>query len=194
MAENEWLDLGKSRRWQRVYHAIRDGYQADQVASLTGICLQKTINAIGKPIFKDGPPQVPLADLLDKLEHDPGGMDEIVRKCNGHDCARLFRDAALDAETRDEGVKKFMFAICDKFFDQVAMRSVTPDGKSTFRQVRSVLDQARKYLEPEITRMSQQLSVNPDRPLRRKAFSSEKNTVSIDTKSILKESLLGLRE
>lgn len=194
MAENESLDLGKSRRWQRVYHAIRDGYRADQVAGLARICLQRTINAIGKPIFKDGPPQVPLADLLGKLEHDPRGIDEIVRKCNGHDYARLFRDAALGAETREEGLKKFMFAICDKFFDQVAMQSVTPDGKNTFHQVRSVLNQTRKCLEPEVTRMSQQLSVNPDKPLRSRAFSSEKNTVSIDTKSILKESLLGLRQ
>ena len=63
MAENESLDLGRMRRWQRVYRAIGDGQSVEQTTDLAETCLRQTINAIRKPVDRGGPPQVPHGDL-----------------------------------------------------------------------------------------------------------------------------------
>ena len=193
MAENESLDLGRSRRWQRVCRAIAEGEQSHNVAALVARSLRKTVNGIRKPIYKDGLAQIPLRELVDTIERNHEGIDQIVRECEGHDYAHLFKSSTVGVYTRVDALEKYLSAICDKFFDQISMHCVKCDGKSTFGEMRSKLNQVRDHLRPDITRMAQQLSANPDKPLRPKALSIEKSIVSVDTKSILNESLLGLK-
>jgi hypothetical protein len=196
MAENEFLDLARSRRWQRVYRGVVEGRPSDQIAPLVAICLRQTINSIRKPSFAEGSPQVPLGDLLEAWEHGPEAVEQMVRKkCRGHDYARLFGEATLDTATPKEALVGFTSAICEKFFDQIAVRGAKGDGGNTFAQVRSKLNQIREYLTPEICEIAHQLSTDPGKQLRRpRPARTDAKAISLDTPSILNESLLGLQQ
>jgi hypothetical protein len=193
MAENESLDLARTRRWQRVYRAIVGGQSAEQIADLAEVCLRQTINAIHKPVDRGGPPQVPLGDLLNALECGPKEVERIVQDCKGHDFARLFQNSGLDTPCREVAAENFLLAIYDKYSDQIAMQCVQ-DGRYTFARVRLKLDQIQSTLRPGIRQLAHQLAANPNRPLRRsKSSKTETITSTINTESVLSESLLGLR-
>ncbi len=192
MAENESLDLGKSRRWRRVLDAVVDGKSAEQIASVAAESLRKTVNALHKPVFDRSSPQVPLADMLNAVLHDPCEVDRIVRRCHGHDFAYLFHDSTLGAESREDAAKKFLSAICEKYFDKIELQVVKADGQHTVGRVRSQLDQVQAHLRSDIKRFAQKLAANPNRILRRPWVSSAAKAI-INTPSILKESLLGIK-
>ena len=188
MAENEYLDIGRSHRWRRVYDAVRDGRPIDQIVRLFGACLRKVIQALRKPLFEGGPPQVPLGDLLNAFERGPGALDRVVRECRGHDFALLFRDAVYGATSRGEAMEQFLSAVCEKICDQIEHKTACPDGQRTFGRIRSTLDQVEEGLKPEISRLAGRLAANPESRLRPKG-----EHVSVpDTRSTLNESLLGL--
>lgn len=189
MAENESLDLGKARRWLRVLRALVDGKSASQIASLASVCLRQTVNALRKPAIEGGPPQVPLADLLNAIGN-PCEVERIVRQCHGHDFAYLFQDSTLNTLSREVASENFLSAICEKYCDQIEMQAVHADGQQMFARVRSQLDQVQAHLRPEINRIAQQLATNPSRSLRRPR-SCDANEIS--TQSVLGESLLGIK-
>jgi hypothetical protein len=191
MAENESLDLGKARRWHRVFRAVVDGRSAGQIASLASVCLRQTVNALRKPAFGSGPPQVPIADLLNAVG-DPCEVERLVRRCQGHDFAHLFRDSTLNTESREVAAENFLSAICEKFCDQIVMKAVQADGQHTFTRERSLLEQVQAQLGTDIKRIAQQLATNPNQILRRPRSVDAKET-AINTQSILGESLLGIK-
>lgn len=188
MAENEYLDIGKSHRWHRVYDAVRDGIPIDQVIRLFEVCLRKVIKALREPLFEGGPPQVPLGDLLNAFGRDPGALDRVVRGCRGHDFALLFRDAVYGATSRREVMEQFLSAVCEKICDQIEHKIACPDGQRTFGRIRSTLDQVEEGLKPEISRLAGQLAADPESRLTRP---KSEHILVPDTRSILKESLLG---
>jgi hypothetical protein len=188
MAENEYLDIGKSHRWHRVYDAVRDERPIDQIIGLFGVCLREVIRVLRKPLLRGGPPQVPLRDLLDAFERGPEALDRVVRKCRGHDYALLFRDASCGTRSRTEAMEQFLSAVCEKICDQIEHRSARPDGQRTFGQIRSTLNQVEEGLKPEISRLAGKLAANPESRLMRP---KGEHVLVPDTRSILKESLLG---
>ncbi len=192
MAENESLDLGKARRWCRVLNALVDGKPAGQIASLAAVCLRQTVNALRKPVVKDGPPQLPLADMLNAVVHNPREVERIVRRCHGHDFAHLFHDSTHGAGSREVAAESFLSTICEKYCDQIEIQAVKADGQHTFARVRSQLDQVQAHLRSDVKRFSQQLAADPNRTLRRTKSSSAAEA-AINTQSILKESLLGIK-
>ena len=192
MAENESLDLGKSRRWRRVLDAVVDGKSAEQIASRAAESLRKTINALHKPVFGGSSPQVPLADMFNAFEQGHYAVERIVRQCRGHDFALLFRDSTFGAESREAVATNFLSVICEKFFDQIEMHTVKADGQHTVGRVRSQLDQVQAHLRSDLKRFAQQLAANPNRKLRR-PWANTATEAIINTPSILKESLLGIK-
>lgn len=189
MAENESLDLFKTRRWQRVYDAILKGRSASQLASLTYSCLRQTISALQKRILPNGPPQVVLDDLFDAVG-DRIKMRELVRLHKGHDFAVLFHDSAICALTRENASESFLNAICDKYFDQIALLAIQNDHTQRFPRIRNQIEQAKAIMRPELENLAKQLAANPSKRLRR---SRKVESVAIDTHSLLGESLLGLK-
>lgn len=188
MAENESLDLGRSRRWRRVYIAVQDDKSAAQIAQLVISCLKLTIKALRKPAYDGGPAQMPLSDLLNAVGN-PYELEQIVRQSHGHDFARLFRDSTIGVISREVATERFLSAIDEKFFDQIEMRAVQTDGKFTFLRLRSKFNEVQNLIQPEVKHIAQQLVANPNSslPRRRSSVISE-----IDTQSMLGESLLGL--
>jgi hypothetical protein len=183
MAENECLDLGKSRRWCRVRDAVVAERTPEELEKLAGVCLRQTLNALRKPIVGSAGPQIPLGDFLDAIERGPSEVEHIVKRCHGHDYARLFRDVTLDAVSREDALARFISAIRDKFFDQIALNAVGRNDKLTFSAIRLKLDETSDRLKPEIQGISRQLAENPACRLRGRQ--------AVDTESILGESLLG---
>ena len=189
MAENEYLDISRSHRWHRVYDAVRDGKPIDQIIDLTGISLRKVLRNLRKPFYVGGPPQVPLGDLLNAFEHGPGPLDEIVRRCRGHDFAALFRDASCGATSRREAMEQFLSAVFQRISDQIEHKIVCPDGQRTFGRIRSTLDQVAEGLKPEIGRLAEELAADPESRLTRP---TGKRFLVPDTRTILRQSLLGV--
>jgi hypothetical protein len=72
MAENEYLDSSKARRWQSVAQAIRDGCSDDEITDRVQDCFYRTLRAIAKDL--------PLAEMIAVAAHDP---DELARMCDG---------------------------------------------------------------------------------------------------------------
>lgn len=191
MAENESLDLRKARRWQRMLGAIKEGQSVGQIASLASVCLRKTINALRKPAFGVGPAQVPICDLINAVG-DRCAIERIVRRCGCHDFALLFRDSSLNASTSQGVVENWLSGICEKYCDQMALQIVRPGSQYTFSQERSILEQVQSQLKPDIKLIAQQLVSNPNKTLRR-SRAIDVNEKTINTESILKESLLGIK-
>jgi hypothetical protein len=189
MAENEYLDIGKSHRWRRVYDAVRDERPIDQIICLFGVCLRKAIKVIREPLFEGGPPQIPLGDLLNAFERGPEAVDRVVRRCRGHDFAVLFQDAIYGATSRKEAMEQFFSAVCEKICDQIEHKIACPDGQRTFGRIRSTLDKVEEGLKPEISRLAGQLAADPGSRLTRP---KSEHVLVADTRSILSESLLGL--
>jgi hypothetical protein len=172
-----------------VYDAIRDGKPIDQIIDLSQISLRKVIKNLRKPLYAGGPPQVPLGDLLDAFERGPGALDAMVRQCRGHDFAMLLRDASCGATSRKEAMEQFLFAVCEKILDQIEHKITCPDGQHAFGRVRFTLDQVEEGLKAEISRLAGQLAADPESRIRRR---SGRRVLVSDTRSILKESLLGV--
>lgn len=187
MAENESLDLGKSLRWRRVLRAMLDDRPAEEIATLVAVCLRQSVKALREPAGGRYP-QVPLADLLDAAG-DPREVDRIVRRCNGHDFVRLFRDSAAYAKTREEALVRYLGGMMEKFFDQIEYRAVQ-SGRCTFPDVRSRLDQVKALVKPDVERIARQLAANPKSSMPRSRSGAGSGT-AINTESVLSESLLG---
>jgi hypothetical protein len=189
MAENEYLDIGRSHRWHRVYDAVRDDRPVDQIIDLFEITLRKVIRGLREPLFAGGPPQVPLGDLLNAVGDEPAALDRIVRGCRGHDFAVLFRDASCGATSRREAMDQFLSAVVDKISDQIEHKIVCPDGQRTFGHVHFTLSQVAEGLKPRVSRLAEQLAADPQSRL---TGPRGKRILVPDTRSILRQSLLGV--
>jgi hypothetical protein len=76
MAENESLDLADSRRWQSVYHCVRQEKSSKEVGSRVARCLCRGLRVAIKQFAKEG---VSIKDLL-AARHDPIALRRLVKK------------------------------------------------------------------------------------------------------------------
>ena len=74
MAENEYLDASKARRWQSVAQAIREGSPDSEVRERVEDCLYKTLRQIRKDL--------PLEELIRRL-NDPEQLREMCHQIDG---------------------------------------------------------------------------------------------------------------
>ncbi|MSR59125.1 MAG: hypothetical protein EXS05_16020 [Planctomycetaceae bacterium] len=87
MAENEYLDSTKARRWLAVADGLRDGCNLDELTKLVQERLYKTLRVIGQ--------QIPLAELF-AYANDLPKLRSICERVDGAtDVTSLLLDAAL---------------------------------------------------------------------------------------------------
>ena len=112
MAENESLDLFKSRRWQTVLQLVLRRELSQVTANKARQCLHRTIRAVMK--------QIPLEALLSAACDAPHVLPEIIRQCKqGRDYARQFQDVAEAGAGREAILENYLWSVCDRFFDQI---------------------------------------------------------------------------
>jgi len=182
VAENEYLDASKARRWQSVAQAIRDGSSSEDVADRIEECLHKTLRQIRKDL--------PLGELIRSLD-DPERLREICDQITGaHDVKYFLREAAnMDAELPHK-LEAFVENSLDNCLHDVPWLVSDGTGDFSVTEARNVIGSARSSLQPEIERIVKKLSENPDWHPRRPSRRNKSGSREDKTKAMLAESLL----
>lgn len=94
VAENEYLDASKARRWQSFAQAIRDGSSDSEVAERIEDCLYKTIRQIRRDL--------PLEDLVRHL-NDPEQLRAMCHQIDGAHDVKYFLIEAADQDADLQG-------------------------------------------------------------------------------------------
>lgn len=182
MAENESLDLGKAPRWRKVYQSVGRGEPSEQIARKACESLHRTLRAVKKLI--------PFDQLLSAACNDPDALPDLIRQCSkGRDFARLFQEVAEKGRGRENLLQDYLWAVCDRFLDQIAARSVPSEQWSSVTDLRRHLYEVRELLGDDIRHIAQKLAENPDwtariRPSKNGAAQEDR------TLALLNESLL----
>ncbi|HUP79279.1 MAG TPA: hypothetical protein VM260_12080, partial [Pirellula sp.] len=184
--ENESLDLREpgGQRWKHFLAAIQKKKPIEEVVRQLELKLPKSLR---KAIKEFGDSGVSFADLLANRS-DPSNLKALVRKCDGHEYAKLFEAtcAAYPLKSDIELVAQFANSIVDRFQDQVRQR-VLGNEWSGLEQLNKHLNQARAAYEPDIHRIASGLVKNR-MPTVKKASKEQKAN---DAKNLLGTSLLG---
>jgi hypothetical protein len=190
MAENESLDLRDpgGQRWNQVHDAVRRGQPAKNVAKKVGRKLPAALRKAFKELAELG---VPFPELMASC-HDPKRLERLVRKCQGHEFAHLFAEAAA-AEAGKDGqdiVASFLDAIIERVCDQIAQRLAGSTLWPSFPEIRRFFGQVRRHAEPEVNRIATKLAKDPTwSPT---ASKSKKGERTDPTQEMLNMSLLGM--
>jgi len=154
MAENEMLDLGKSRRWQNLCRLIQAHASVEDIWAEAKDCLPKTLQNVAK--------QIPLSDMLMAAEEGNGNLGELVRNCQkAKDFARLLQVCAEQAANgglnHGSIAESFIWAIFDKFYDQIRMESVSAECAHNFQTLDQLRAELKLKLAPTVQELARQL-------------------------------------
>ena len=117
MAENEYLDVRKTRRWQPVWERIEVGAPANDVADEFQHCLRNVLRRLLKLGF-------PLEEML-KSVGDATTLHEIVRDCEGtQDYAQLFELAANQGGDPLTITERWLDSVFHSLMDQFRLLAV----------------------------------------------------------------------
>jgi len=182
MAENEYLDSTKARRWHSVVQAIQDGGSIEEVADRVEECFFKTLRHIRKDL--------PLGEMIRAME-DP---DELMRVCQsvdgGEDVKDFIRQAALEKSSRSDQLRHFLGnALANCLYDIPYMAAISDDS-TNISQVRAMSTEVRSQLSDELQRVADKLTENPDWVPRRAARGHPALSKDERTRKMLGESLL----
>jgi hypothetical protein len=156
MAESEALNLDRTRRWQPVLQAARDGANADELTVLARRCLVRTLQAVQK--------QIPFDALLNAACKNPDALHELIRGCKlGRDYARLFQRVADNGASREQVLIAYQREVCSSFLNQIhnrlACRRVFEESPAETRErLIGVCD----GLDGDYRRIAKNLSGDPD--------------------------------
>lgn len=180
MAENEYLDSSKARRWRSVAQAIRDDCSADEVANRIEKCLHKTLRQIRKDL--------PLGNLIRSI-HDSESLRNQCDQIDGaHDVKYFLAEAsAMEADNREQ-VQAFIEKSLDNCLYDIP--SLVADDVTSVSEARNVISNARSRIQPEIRRLAEKFSENPDWQPRRSSRRRSGTSQEDHTKAMLSESLL----
>ena len=183
MAENEYLDSTKARRWQSVAQAIGDGGSVEDVADRIEDCLHKTLRRIRK--------DVPLGEIISAFD-DPVRLNEVFDQINGaHDVKDFLNEAAsMDAVNRMQRLEAFLDKSLNNCLYDIPWLVSDGMGNVSITEARNVLGTARLKVQPEIRRIAKKLAENPNWNFRRSSHRPVSSTSVDKTKSMLSESLL----
>lgn len=182
MAENEYLDSSKARRWQSVAQAIRDGASAEDVADRIENCLHNTLLQIRKDL--------PLGELIRSL-NDPHKLRDLCDQIDGaHDVNYFLIEASDLAADTPHQVQVFLEKSLENCLYDIPWLVNDGTGDVSVTVARNIISSARSLVQPEIERIAKKFSDNPDWHPRRS--SRRHNSVGQEdkTKAMLAESLL----
>jgi hypothetical protein len=183
MAENEYLDSSKARRWQSVAQAIRDGCSDEEIADRIQECFYKTLRAIAKDL--------PLSDMFAAAAHDPA---ELARMCDGikggHDVKDFLLQAAQTRFGTETMLETFLNDSLNNCLYDVPYLAAELDGGITISEARAAVQSAAGSLRSDIQRMALKLAENPSWNFRRIGNRRSENSQRDRTKEMLGESLI----
>jgi len=187
MAENEYLDSSKSRRWLAVVKGISNGVGVAELEAIVLDCFFKTLRSIRR--------NHPLADLICSIE-SPQRMDLVIEKFGRTtDVTELLKESTLSHTGTLNILEGFLQQAVDQVFYDLPYLASTGDSIVNISEIRRQLDAIRPGIKPEIQRIARKLADKPNwNPQRQKKekLSTPKRDV---TKAMLTESLLaGIRK
>ena len=156
MAENESLNLDRTRRWQPVLQAARDGANADELTQLARRCLVRTLQAVQK--------QIPFDALLNAACNNPDALPDLVRDCKlGRDYARLFQRVADKGASREQVLVAYQREVCSNFLNQIHNRTACRRSfEESPAESRERLDGVRDALDVDYRRIASNLAADPE--------------------------------
>ena len=180
MAENEYLDSSKARRWQAVAEALRDRRPVADVADVVLERFRRTMRNIAKDL--------PLADWLASMSNPT----ELATLLEASDGGFDVKDLLLQAAINEEGPKAIEAFLNDALenclYDIPYIAARLGDGVN-LTEARHTLNDVRRRVVPELQRMAEKFHDNPTWLPRRSSNGTD--TVKKDqTKEMLGESLI----
>jgi hypothetical protein len=159
MAENESLDVCGSLRMRRVSDAFRAGASCEDVS----VRLEKAfVGWLRKALKRINGMGVGLRDLL-MSRGCPRTLRQLLRKAEGHDCIRLFADAAaVSGPTEKDCVAGWINAGLDKLTDQICHSVAGSEHYPTMGAVQAFVGEVREKLRPVVERLVTKFAEDPD--------------------------------
>lgn len=183
MAENEYLDSSKARRWQSIAQAIRDACGEEEVTDRLQDCFYKTLRAIAKDL--------PLPDMIRAAVNDP---DEFQRLCTGIegglDVKEFLHEAATTCFDSESMLEKFLTDALNNCLYDIPYIAADLDQGVTVTQARSTVQSAASNLRSDIQRMARKLAENPEWTFRRSGSRRFDDSQPDRTREMLGESLI----
>ena len=182
MAENEYLDASKARRWQSVAQAIRIGSSVSEVADRIADCLYKTLRQVRKDL--------PLAELIGCLD-SPERLREMCQHIDGaHDVKYFLIEAAVQNTEAQEKLSNFLGQSLENCLYDVPYLAAESAGNVNITEARSIVRNAANSLHGKIQRIAERLTENPSWIPRRASRRDRAVAIVDTTPTMLGESLL----
>ena len=179
MAENEYLDSSKNRKWRAVTHAIRQGsYTVLEIQDKVAHCFYDSMRRIKS--------ELPLNRMIDAIER-PESLHAVLREISGAvDVKDFMRQAAIVEGTKEEKIGHFLDLSLSNCLSDIPYE-VAKNGEASISDARDTLNHVRDNLESDLKRQAKKLSANSDWNPRREngSVNSADQTVRMLSESLL---------
>jgi hypothetical protein len=153
MAENEYLDSRKARRWSAVAEAVRNRRSMGEIGSLVLDRFGKTLRNVAK--------DVPLAEWIANAD-DPSGLVRSFDSVEGAtDVKDLLLQASVQGGERQQVLERFLHQALENCLYDIPYIAADLDRNVNLTESRRTLSEARRSISPEIQRMAMKLADNP---------------------------------
>ena len=153
MAENEYLDSRKARRWSAVAEAVRNRSSVGEIGGLVLDRFRKTLRNIAKDVPLEE--WIAAADDPSELERSFDGVDGAV------DVKDLLLQAAAKGGEPEQVLERFLTQALENCLYDIPYIAADLDGNVNLSEARRTLNEARRSISPEIQRMAKKLADNP---------------------------------
>lgn len=183
MAENEYLDSTKARRWISVADALRNGCGFDELSELAQDRFYKTLRKIGQDI--------PLTELIASVG-DLSKLNALCKTIEGAtDVTCLLLDAAESKTDPVDILEQFLHSAMQNCLYDIPYLAAESGGDISLSDARRRLGEVCMRLVPDFRRIAENWVAKPSWKLqkRRNGSTTVKSPTDI-TKSMLSESLI----
>lgn len=183
MAENEYLDSTKSRRWLPVADGLREGCNTEELVERVQKAYYKTLRNLCQ--------EIPLADLVASI-NDPAKLSQLCQNIDGaSDVKTLLQEAAEGSNNAVAALEKFLrLGLANCLYDIPYLASER-GGDMNLSEARQRLDDVQMRLASDRRRMAEKLAENPSwKPLRQRKEPTIVQAAVDVTRSLLSESLI----
>jgi len=181
MAENEYLDSRKARRWSAVAEAVRNRYSIGETGVLILDRFRKTLRSIAK--------DVPLAEWIAAVDA-PSELRRSFDSVEGAaDVKDLLFQATIEGGEREQVIGRFLNLALENCLYDIPYIAADLGGNANLSEARRNLNDARRSILPEIQRMAKKLADNPSwlprRPNDKSDAPKQDQTVKMLTESLI---------
>lgn len=188
MAENEYLDSTKARRWQSVADGLVNGVELDELAERVQSCFYKTLRKAGQ--------EIPLDDLIASVD-DRSNLSRLCDDTEGaSDVKSLLLIAAQDNDNKEAALQQFLRSALENCLYDIPLIAAERGGDVSLSDARRRLGEVQTRLAPDLRRMAEKWSENPSwKPQRQRTIAGTVKAPVDVTRNMLGESLIaGFRQ